>query len=408
MAAIGAPESRVAPVIERRSHDVSIAAVNGPHNTVVSGCRPAVEAVIEELEREGFAATRLRVSHAFHSPLMEPILGPFSEVVAKTALAPPRIPVISNLTGFAASDRIASAPYWVEHVREPVRFAAGMAALQQSGCDAFLEVGPQPHLIGMGRQVLGAGRHCWLPSLQRGVSDWRRMLDSIGELYARGAAIDWQAFDSRPRQRLELPTYAFQRQRYWIGSGVGIGDDRPAPTQPAASPEALCSLSWHAVAIGSQRREPGRLRVLPDRGSFGRSVAIHLRASGQDVVEDADTAATDILDFRALDLTLPDATSDATLGCAAVLHLVQDLARADMRRRVWLVTQGAMAIDADSTVVNPAQSALWGLARVMFLEHRELVGGIIDLPADLSPRDAAAVLRDVLHSGAGSQIAIRA
>jgi len=148
---------------------------------------------------------------------MEPMLAEFSRVAEQVSYAPPRLGFISNVSGGLADDEVASARYWVDHVMLPVRFGQVMASLQQQACDAFLELGPKPTLLGMGRTCLPDSDALWLTSLRPGVSDWQSLLAALGELYVRGVAIDWQGFDrDGSPARVELPTYPFQRQRYWL------------------------------------------------------------------------------------------------------------------------------------------------------------------------------------------------
>ena len=137
---------------------VSIAAVNGPANVVISGMEAAVTAVVDTLAAEGFESRSLAVSHAFHSPLMDPILEPFKEIARQCRFHTPRIPMVSNLTGQLLSDA-PEASYWRQHIRQTVRFAGGMQTLADSGATIFLEIGPQPHLTGMGKRCLRGIRY---------------------------------------------------------------------------------------------------------------------------------------------------------------------------------------------------------------------------------------------------------
>jgi acyl transferase domain-containing protein/NADPH:quinone reductase-like Zn-dependent oxidoreductase len=217
MVAVLADEATLRPALAGWADRVAIAAHNGPENTVISGGRAAVEAVVEALVARGIKVRPLAVSHAFHSPQMEPVLAPLAEAAAGVPAAPPQLPFVSNLYGRPFGAREApDATYWCRHLREPVQFAAGMAALGELGIDTFIEVGPNPTLLGMGRRCLPGDAAAWLPSLRQGRDDWVQLLDSLAELYMRGAAVDWQGFDADyHRARLALPTYPFQRERYW-------------------------------------------------------------------------------------------------------------------------------------------------------------------------------------------------
>ncbi len=160
---------------------------------------------------------RLPVSHAFHSPLMEPMLAPFAEVAKSTAFAAPEIDLISNVTGAVAGAEIATPEYWVTHVRQPVQFARSMQTAAELGYRRFLEIGPAPVLLGMGAQSVQAADAVWSASMRRGQDELRQLLSAVATLFVHGTDIDWQGFD-RPwfRQRVALPTYPFERSRFWL------------------------------------------------------------------------------------------------------------------------------------------------------------------------------------------------
>ena len=227
MAAVFADENRVAQALKPYEQDVSLASINGPKNVVISGRRRSVEAMLIDLKKENINAVSLNVSHAFHSPLMEPMLEAFENIAKEVDYASPKIPIISNYTGEIISDDIATPAYWCTHIRYPVRFASSIEVLFQKGYDVFLEVGPKPVLLGIARYIeekrkndgqgLQTSKALWLPSLRQNRSDWQQMLTSLAELYGRGVKIDWHGFDQcYPRRQLVLPTYPFQRNRYWV------------------------------------------------------------------------------------------------------------------------------------------------------------------------------------------------
>src|SRR5262249_19488467 len=165
----------------------------------------------------GIRTQTLRVSHAFHSALMEPMLAEFARVAEGVEYRSPRLRLISNVTGKVVEGGAPlGAEYWVRHGREAVRFHDGLKTLKGQGCRLVLEIGPHPTLLALGQECLGADSTTWLASLRRGRDDWAQMLDSLGQLYAQGCEPDWDGFD-RPyrRRRLALPTYPFQRKRHW-------------------------------------------------------------------------------------------------------------------------------------------------------------------------------------------------
>ena len=215
MVAVLATDARVLAAIQPYQQEVAIAAINGPH-IVISGKREAIEVVIADLKADGIKTTKLNVSHAFHSPLMEPMLADFAAVASGVTYYRPRINLVSNVTGNLITNEIATPEYWCLHVRQPVRFAASLSCLDQQGYQVFVEIGPLPTLLGMGRSCLPEEDKLWLSSLRPGQSDWQQLLQSLGELYVLGVRVDWSSFKQDYSHRLvQLPTYPFQRQRFW-------------------------------------------------------------------------------------------------------------------------------------------------------------------------------------------------
>jgi acyl transferase domain-containing protein len=222
MVAVHAGEDLVAPVVAPYLGRVSLAAINGPHDVVVSGEAGAVETIVARLKADGVSAQRLVVSHAFHSPLMDPMLEDFKRVAETVEFRPPSLTLISNVTAQPAGEEITDPAYWVRHVRAAVRFADGVRAAAADGCSRFLEVGPHPVLCGLGQLSLADDTLVWLPSLHARRGEWRQMLDSLAALELQGVAVDWDGFDrDYPRAKLALPTYPFERQRYWFPAAAG-------------------------------------------------------------------------------------------------------------------------------------------------------------------------------------------
>lgn len=258
MAVVFASEDVVTRAIEPFDGAVSIAAINGPANTVISGTARAVEAVVDELTSSGCEVQPLKVSHGFHSALMEPMLVDLEAAVGEVSLSEPTLPLVSNLSGeVARRGELTSAPYWRDHTRLPVRFADGMTCLRNRGHGVFLEIGPRPVLSGMGRRMFPQQQLAWLPSLRDGHSDWTQLLRSAGRLYTLGRTPGFEALDRGwRRRRLPLPTYPFDRQPYWPAT-------RPRPRAETTATRAwhdwLYTFEWHA----------------PPRSSSG--VAPHLR-----------------------------------------------------------------------------------------------------------------------------------
>jgi acyl transferase domain-containing protein/acyl-CoA synthetase (AMP-forming)/AMP-acid ligase II/acyl carrier protein len=216
MAAVRADEQRVAAALRPWSGKVSLAAVNGPDQVVISGETPAVEALRAHLGTLGIRTYGLEVSHAFHSPMLEPMLDAFEREAATIAYSAPRLDFISNLTGERLEEgRAPDAGYWRQHARQPVRFASGVEALRRRGYGIWLEVGPASTLLGMAGKLLDGG--LLVPSLRKDRDGWEQILDSLARLYASGLEVDWSGFDrDSPRRRVVLPTYPWKRERHWV------------------------------------------------------------------------------------------------------------------------------------------------------------------------------------------------
>ncbi|MBD2342289.1 SDR family NAD(P)-dependent oxidoreductase [Calothrix sp. FACHB-156] len=216
MVSVLASESQVKEVIASYADKVAIAAINGADSIVISGVGEAIAAICQNFADMRIKTKPLQVSHAFHSVLMDPMLGEFADIAKEITYHQPRIPLISNVTGKQATAAIATPEYWVNHIRQPVHFAQSMQTLHRQGYKLFLEIGPKPILLGMGRQCLPENVGLWLPSLRPPQEDWQQMLSSLGQLYTQGVAVDWSGFDcDYSRRKVLLPTYPFQRQRYW-------------------------------------------------------------------------------------------------------------------------------------------------------------------------------------------------
>ncbi|AFY58526.1 polyketide synthase family protein [Rivularia sp. PCC 7116] len=229
MAAVFTDEIQVKAEIASKEN-VSIAAINNQNNTVISGDTKAVNAVVAALEAKGIKTTQLNVSHAFHSPLMEPILEDFADIAQNITYFEPQIKLVSNVTNQLAFSEIASPQYWVNHIIQPVRFAASMKILDELGYQVFVECGAKPILLGMGRHCLSTDCNVWLPSLRPGISDSQQMLHSLGQLYVNGVSVNWCGFENNyQRQVLELPTYPFERESYWINTDLHLQRQEKKP-----------------------------------------------------------------------------------------------------------------------------------------------------------------------------------
>ncbi len=239
MVSLLADVNQVKAAIASYGERVAIAAFNGHNSIVLSGEEQAIEEIVAQLPAESTKSKRLQVSHAFHSSFMSPMLAEFEEIARQITYNKPRIDLISNLTGEIASEKIATPEYWCRHIRQPVRFVEGMETIARKGYEVFIECGAKPILLGMGRQCIEENQGVWLPSLRPGLDDWQQILQSLAQLYVRGIGVDWSKFDQDyQRRKVELPTYAFQRQRYWseyAQNGTQQSGSLPEPRQSLIS-----------------------------------------------------------------------------------------------------------------------------------------------------------------------------
>ncbi|MFD7431274.1 SDR family NAD(P)-dependent oxidoreductase [Streptomyces sp. NPDC059818] len=234
MIAVEAAEETVEPLLAHCRDTVSIAAVNGPRSVVLSGEEATVTAVAARLEAAGHRTKRLRVSHAFHSPLMAPMLDDFRQIARILSYAAPKLPVVSALTGrLATAAELTDPEYWVRHICAPVRFHDTVASLTDRGVATFLELGPDPVLCAMGRESADPAA-VFAPLLRRGHDEPYQLLSALAVAHTRGTPVDWHAFFAGAgAHRVELPTYAFQRERFWL-SAPDAAQDATALGQMAA------------------------------------------------------------------------------------------------------------------------------------------------------------------------------
>ncbi|MFH8385208.1 SDR family NAD(P)-dependent oxidoreductase [Kitasatospora sp. NPDC018058] len=464
MLAVQATEDEVLPLLGEL---VSIAAVNGPTSVVVSGTEEAVEAI-----RAHFAdrkTTRLRVSHAFHSPLMDPMLEDFRSVLNGLSYSAPSIPLVSNLTGELA-EGLTSPDYWVRHVREAVRFGDGIRTLHEAGATRFLELGPDGVLTAMAAESLPADA---APAavLRKDRPEGLALLEALARLHVRGAGPDWAAvLAGSGGRRVDLPTYAFQRQRYWLPelqhrdagapsadlvedafwTAVEAGDLREASAVLGIAEEAAEASLDHLLPVlaswRGQRRLLGALdgwtygtswvpvRGLTDAVPPGRWLAVVPEGAEEEWPEAVLDALAErglrierVAGTEALASLLADGSGEPLAGVLSFLaadgrphpdhHLVprylpatveslHTLEAAGGPARLWCLTRGAVAAEGADRVSEPEQAQLWGLGRVAALEHPQRWGGLIDLPAAPDARTAVR-LAGLLAQTAEDQLALR-
>ncbi|WP_440581277.1 SDR family NAD(P)-dependent oxidoreductase [Streptomyces sp. PT19] len=431
---------------------VDIAAVNGPRSVVISGAVEAVTEVAGHFER----TTRLKVSHAFHSPLMEPMLDEFRRVASGLTYREPVLPVVSNVTGRLAEPGDLQDPeYWVRHVRGTVRYHDGIGSLVARGVRRFLELGPAPVLTALAadRPETGGAVHIATARSRGGATD--SLLRAVGRLHTSGLSPDWNAVFAAtgPVQRVPLPTYAFQRKRYWL-------DVTPGHQDAAAGPEHLrYRVAWHPVVpsdvgrglqgtwnivvpathrdhplvpalVDAVTRSGGKPSVLvtdtdtdtdPDTDTSTGAGADTVTSEGAD-----DTAAgiadagldelrgrlgspAGVLSLLALDDRPHANHAGLTRGLAGTHALVKAVRALAEPAALWCVTSGAVAVH-DGEDVRCDQAQVWGTGTVLALDHPDTWGGLIDVPpaeAVAAPELALRIVGLVADPGGEDQLAVR-
>ncbi|WP_328610174.1 SDR family NAD(P)-dependent oxidoreductase [Amycolatopsis sp. NBC_00345] len=370
MISLQANEAEVVSALDGREAEAGIAAVNGPMSVVVSGETRAVEEIARQFAGEGRRTKRLPVSHAFHSPLMEPMLAEFRSVLDGVSFAEPAVPVVSNLTGrLAAPGELCTPEYWVRHVREAVRFADGVKTLAADGVTVFVELGPDGVLTGLARETL-SGTEATLPLLRKDKPETTALVSALAGLHVRGTEVDFSAFFPGGR-RVDLPTYPFQHERFWPAPDFSAGDVTSAGLGATGHPllGAAVELAGSAGLLFTSRLS---LRTHPwfaDHVVLGRAmvpgtalVELALRAAdeaGCASVEELTLAAPLVLpDEGAVQLQLWVGDADESGRRAVTIH-----SRADgAGERPWtqnasgtLVVEGR-AVDFDAAVWPPADA----------------------------------------------------
>ncbi|MEV6423377.1 type I polyketide synthase [Streptomyces sp. NPDC051662] len=409
MLSVAATEERTAELLGGFG-EVAVAAVNGPASVVLSGAEAAIEAADGQLREAGLRTKRLAVRHGFHSALMEPMLAEFERELTQVEYAEPTLPVVSNLTGeTATAGQLRDPGYWVRQVRHAVRFADGVAHLGAQGVTACLELGPGGVLTAMARdsfEDLGLDV-ALVPALQRDRSEPATLLTALAELHVRGVAVDWAAaLADRGGRRAELPTYAFQRERYWLSAPSG-GAAAPAPADE--TDRLRHRLDWTPVTgTDSDARPDGAWLVVAPDGTDGARVAealgprtVLLPAGPQDRAALARRLAATLPADRSLAgvLALPAQTGAPAVG--AVLTLREALADAGVDAPLWCATRAAVSV-AGEPVPGAAQATLWGLARALDAD-----GGMLDLPADLDARTLRLLAAVLADPGDADELAVR-
>ncbi|MFE7385779.1 type I polyketide synthase, partial [Streptomyces zhihengii] len=422
MLAVQAGEAEVA------DSGLDIAAVNGPRSVVLSGSVEAIERYAAECAERGLRFSVLSVSHAFHSVLMEPMLAEFAGVLSGLTFNPAEIPVVSNLTGELAEPGLMQDPeYWLRQVRQAVRFADGVAAVAELGVTRFVELGPDGVLSGMAQETVGDA--VFVPVLRKDRDEADTALTALSRLWSVGVDVDWRSvFAGWGSRTVDLPTYAFQHERFWpevsVVSAAVSGELVDAAFWDAVEREDLQELAGLESALPalSAWRQRHRERSTLDSwryrvswkpldgmspaaltglwavvGEEDAEVSAALSAAGATVVHVAVEEVAQLPGVAGVVL-MPS-------GWEQTLATVQGLG--EVSAPLWVLTRGAVSVGGSDRLTRPDLAAVWGLGRVAALELPGRWGGLVDLPEALDAR-AGARLVSVLAGVDEDQVAVRA
>lgn len=448
MAAVRLNEEAVSDSLKGYENDVAVASVNTPDQVVISGKGDRVDAICSALERQQVDCTDLQVSHAFHSPLIEPMLDEYLEVIDSITIMPGEIQVVSCVDGSLLElHRSDSAAYWRRQVREPVRFMEAMESLDSLGVNTFVEVGPHPVLLGMGSLCLPYDDRVWLPSMRRKAEAFQTLYESVARLYAHGVNIDWNGFHAFDKVRkVDLPTYAFQHERYWLQ--LPLPETWTRAEKPAHN-ELAYQVHWEPKPYDPEIKAlhpHGTWLIFMDRQGLGEQVAGELKWQQQHCIcvhcssrfeERSDEHfAVNPEESRDIEqLWQRVLASGGTINGLVFLWgldvqensvfeqqpfssiLSPTLAPVlDMAQRVvslaeghlpalWIATRNATDANGRTGGVSMAQGMLWGFGRSLALEHPELWGGLVDISYDLEIRPAAEnIVRTILRPDGEDQM----
>ncbi|HRI63722.1 MAG TPA: SDR family NAD(P)-dependent oxidoreductase [Polyangium sp.] len=429
MVALQATAEEIAPLLIGWEKRISVAAINGPRSLVIAGDEDAALDFAKHFESMGRKTRRLRVSHAFHSPHMDAILEKFWRVARTLTFNSPKIPIVSNVTGeLITAEQLQSPDYWVRHVRETVRFHDGVRALEAAGARLFLEIGPAPALSTLAplccSDKLSTHGAFW-PTLSGEGDELRDIAVAVARLHSAGHEIDWiKYFSPFEARRVPLPTYAFQRERYWL--------EAPKMTTKVRedSIESACyRILWEPLDSKTKPDFSGTWWLVhsgpaTDLVHFVSQALTNHGASALLVqLEEADLDRPELLrsltmlaegeqprgivSLLPLDETPCGVLQSLPCGMGLTLSLMQALGDASIAAPLWLLTQGAVSTHRSDPLQSPWQAPIWGLGRVLALEHPRRWGGLIDLPDNLDENAIELLAHALMGPDDEDQLALR-
>lgn len=437
MLAVFGGADKVQAFVDANKDKISMAAFNSPRQTVVAGDPATLDILAQELKTQKVKSHRLTVSHGFHSVQMAPMLDPFAKVVEQTELKAPRLQFCSTVTAQIEKERPAESSYWVDHVNSPVNYQAAIAELVKTEPDILLEIGPGATLTTLGQICVDSPNTLWLNS-QMPEKEWDTLLNSLGQMYVRGVGIDWKKFDEPySRRRVSLPTYPFQRKKYWLDEDM-VNITMPPGFEEKPMVRGLHYVQWELLPLDAQAENasPERRYLLIDQGGTGWQPLIRsLEEKGGEIVR---LSLSETSVFEAPDMCWnPDDRDglraylqsqeffDAVIFAAdpgdpsssmeddEVLASYDRIIKASMAftgllrtyfeaegklpiGRIYALTGGAQAV-RENDKIAVSEAILWGLGKTASLEYAHLWGGMIDLPSAPQEDDFNALASELIH-----------
>ncbi|WP_425572996.1 type I polyketide synthase [Streptomyces blastmyceticus] len=453
---------------------ISVAAVNGPSSVVVSGEPTALDELIASCEADEVRARKVPVDYASHSAQVELLRDELRQLLAPVRPKAAEVPFLSTVTGEWVEGPELDAEYWFTNLRQTVELEGAVRRLLDEGFGAFIESSAHPVLaMGVQETAEDAGREAAvIGSLRRDEGGLERFFTSLGEAWTRGVNVDWDAvYGGTGAERVELPTYAFQHQHYWLEAGAPAvavdpvearfweaveredwqalaaelavdGDERASALLPALANWRKQSrkqstvdgwryrVTWKPLSEGTAARlsgswllvvpesaaddwAAGATRLLTERGADVRQLVMDTGTDGRESLTAllrqaaAEAPFTGVLSLLALTDRPHPVHTSVPAGAAAQLALVQALGDAEITAPLWSATRGAVSVGGADRLESPAQALVWGLGRVAALEHGERYGGLVDLPETADDRALARLVTVLAGAEDEDQVAIR-
>ncbi len=405
MASVQASEEEVAAVIAGKGDRVSIGVINGKNQTVISGHVEDVQAVVDHFDKKGAKTKVLKIARAGHSPLMDAISGAFGDLLDTFVMQPAKIPLVSNTTGAVAGKDISTSQYWVDHLRQTVRFSDGLKTLSEAGCDVLVEVGPHPILLGIASEDIYKGtNYLSLPSASEDPNFSDMLYLSVARYYVAGGEINWKAYHAnRGLAVVSTPLYPFTRNRFWVKQNGSVAPLRKAlaVTQPSALSEGqlrtdwMYDVTWQPASLVKNPVAPKNWLILcSDMNSedyFDFLMDVKTKGIPHTVVSNWDQANSMLRDsqFDTLAVIWGKRDEDDEFGPDEVnqtalegLRQLQDIIAisatkdVDFVKRIFWITEGFA-----SGKKNLAAAPVWGLGRV-FVKETNFDLKLIDVERD--------------------------